>query len=169
MRAQPYTYCNFKNGIPLYYFPPVITFWLLQYFPNLISNQKIKVKNISIVSSTFELNQLSYLRKLIIVLYISLFAVPKQYLMVTQGYPTSKATLSEVIDASNPKKACKPLIDLDNGDHIGAWYAGFGGVIDGVIVVCGGFKNDSKDCFAYKNHKWTRLATLKQGRVPSSN
>ena len=92
------------------------------------------------------------------------FAVPKQYLMVTQGYPTNPAKLSEVIDASNPKKACKPLIDLDIGDQ---WYAGFGGVIDGVIVVCGGFSNDSKDCFAYKNNNWTPLANLTQGRVPT--
>ena len=84
--------------------------------------------------------------------------------MVTQGYPTYPAKLSEVIDATNPKRACKPLKDLDIGNQ---WYAGFGGVIDGVIVVCGGFSNDSKDCFAYKNDNWTPLATLKQGRVPT--
>ena len=89
---------------------------------------------------------------------VSLFAVPKRYLMVTQGYPTYPAKLSEVIDAINPKRACKPLKDLDIGSQ---WYAGFGGVIDGVIVVCG-----SKDCFAYKDNNWTPLATLKQGRVP---
>ena len=96
---------------------------------------------------------------------VSLSAVPKRYLMVTQGYPTNPAKLSEVIDAINPKRACKPLKDLDIGDQ---WYAGYGGVIDGVIVVCGGFSNDSKDCFAYKNHNWTPLATLKHGRASTS-
>ena len=132
-------------------------------------NRSIKVKNISIVSSTCELNQLSflenYLRKLIHNYNVSLFAVPKRYLMVTQGYPTNKAKLSEVIDATNPKRACQPLIELQIGDQ---WYAGFGGVIDGVIVVCGGNAdpNHSKDCFAYKNHNWTKIATLKHGRVP---
>ena len=87
--------------------------------------------------------------------------------MVTQGYPTNPATLSEVIDASNPKKACKPLIDLDIGDQT---YAGYGGVIDGVIVVCGGnaAPDKSKGCFTYKNNNWTLLATLKQGRVSKS-
>ena len=87
--------------------------------------------------------------------------------MVTQGYPTNPAKLSEVIDASNPKRACKPLTDLDIGDQ---WYAGFGGVIDGVIVVCGGnaAPDNSKDCFTYKNNHWTLLATLKQGRVSNS-
>ena len=91
---------------------------------------------------------------------VSLSAVPKRYLMVTQGYPTNPAKLSEVIDAINPKRACKPLKDLDIGNQ---WYAGFGGVIDGVIVVCGG----SKDCFAYKNDNWTSLATLNQGELPT--
>ena len=81
--------------------------------------------------------------------------------MVTQGYPTNPAKLSEVIDASNPKKTCKPLIDLDIGNQ---WYAGFGGVIAGVIVVCGGNADKSKDCFAYKNHNWTQIATLKHGK-----
>ena len=84
--------------------------------------------------------------------------------MVTQGYPTDKAKLSEVIDATNPKRACQPLNDLHIGDQ---WYAGFGGVIDGVIVVCGGFSNESKDCFAYKNDNWTSLATLNQGELPT--
>ena len=95
---------------------------------------------------------------------VSLSAVPKRYLMVTQGYPTNPAKLSEVIDAINPKRACKPLKDLDIGDQ---WYAGYGGVIDGVIVVCGGFSNESKDCFAYKNDNWTSLATLNQGELPT--
>ena len=83
--------------------------------------------------------------------------------MVTQGYPTDKAKLSEVIDATNPKRACQPLNDLHIGDQ---WYAGFGGVIDGVIVVCGGNADPdhSKDCFAYKNNTWTKIATLKHGK-----
>ena len=96
--------------------------------------------------------------------HVCLFAVQKQYLMVTQGYPTNPSKLSEVIDARNPKKACKPLSALDIGNQ---WYAGYGGVIDGVIVVCGGSLTDSKDCFAYKNNNWTPLATLKQGKVPT--
>ena len=126
------------------------------------------MKNISIVSSTCELNQLSFLENYVFEevsnYNVSLFAVLKRYLMVTQGYPANPAKLSEVIDVTNPKRACQPLADLDIGDQ---WYAGYGGVIDGVIVVCGGFSNDSKDCFAYKNNNWTSLATLKQGRVPT--
>ena len=86
--------------------------------------------------------------------------------MVTQGYPTDKAKLSEVIDATNPKRACQPLADLHIG-YQGQGYLGFGGVIDGVIVVCGGFSNESKDCFAYKNDNWTSLATLNQGELPT--
>ena len=77
--------------------------------------------------------------------------------MVTQGYPANPAKLSEVIDATNPKRTCQPLIDLDIG-YGGQGYPGFGGVIDGVIVVCG------KDCFAYKNHNWVQIATLKHGK-----
>ena len=84
--------------------------------------------------------------------------------MVTQGYPANLAKLSEVIDASNPKRACQPLLELHIGDQ---WYAGSGGVIDGVIVVCGGFSNESKDCFAYKNDNWNSLATLNQGELPT--
>ena len=84
--------------------------------------------------------------------------------MVTQGYPANPAKLSEVIDATDPKRACQPLIDLNIG-YQGQGYPGFGGVIDGVIVVCGGHANKSKDCFAYKNHNWTQIATLKHGKT----
>jgi hypothetical protein len=82
-----------------------------------------------------------------------------QYLLVTSGWVSNAAVLSEVINVADPNQTCDPLSDFPMVKS----YGNLGGVLDsGTIVAC---PSENGQCYKYDpSGSWIHFATLSVGR-----